>query len=100
MILLNISEGRDGQCQHLKVHLKSSQFVSTYLDVGKSEALAIFDEMDELHKGYVEADDIAEYIRRKEQELEELSKYYTSPEFWCMFLFLFSTFLRMVDNLL
>jgi len=91
-----------GQCQHLKVHLKSSQFVSTCLDldVGKSEALAIFDEMDELHKGYVEADDIAEYIRRKEQELEELSKYYTSPEFWCMFIFLFSTFLRMVDNLL
>jgi len=91
-----------GQCPHLKVHLKSSQFVSTCLDldVGKSEALAIFDEMDELHKGYVEADDIAEYIKRKEQELEELSKYYTSPEFWCMFIFLFSTFLRMVDNLL
>jgi len=91
-----------GNHPHLKVHLKSSQFVSTCLDldVGKSEALAIFDEMDELHKGYVEADDIAEYIKRKEQELAELSKYYTSPEFWCMFIFLFSTFLRMMDNLL
>lgn len=91
-----------GKHPHLKVHLKSSQFVSTCLDldVGKSEALAIFDEMDELHKGYVEADDIAEYIKRKEKELAELSKYYTSPEFWCMFIFLFSTFLRMMDNLL